>query len=229
MLMGENTYLGTMKTWVTAVLLLLLGLQVNGQLRKQRLFKVDPLSFVFKELRVAVEHRMFKDKDYFWYLAPYGYHQYWRGKSNDTFGRPGFPQKYYGVGLRAGARRYFLPAGMSPHGFFVQAQVGARQLWLTNYNTDLQIVDKTRIFQVSAGGTVGYQIITGPRKDFAYGFMGGFELFGPPITPAGTGHDSVHMTSNWYEFPFLDKGHTGFRLYLGVEVGFAFLQKHLHW
>lgn len=227
--MAENPYLGTMKTWVILALLLLGGAQVHGQLRKQRLFKVDPLSFVFKEFRVAIEHRMFKDKDYFWYLAPYGYHQYWRGKSNDAFDRPGFPQKYYGVGLRAGARRYFLPAGMSPHGFFVQAQVGARQLWLNNYNTDLQIVDRTRIFQVSAGGTVGYQIITGPRKDFAYGVMGGFELFGPPITPNGTGYDSVHMTSNWYEFPFLDKGHTGFRLYLGIEVGFAFLQKHLHW
>jgi hypothetical protein len=222
-----------MQKWLRCLLiflfLILAVTQAQAQLRKQRLFKVDPLSFMFKELRVAVEHRLFKDKDYFWYLSPYGYHQFWRSKSSDRYGRPTHPQKYYGVGLRAGARRYFIPAKSSPHGFFVQGHVGFRQLWLHNYNTDLQITDKTRYLQFNLGGTAGYQWITGPRKDFAYGFIGGFEFFTPPLFPSGSGYTEDNLTSNWYEFPFLDGGHTGFRLYLGIELGFAFLQRDLHW
>jgi hypothetical protein len=218
-----------MNKWLLVLFCLLAGTSVHAQLRKQRLFKVDPLSFVFKELRVAVEHRLFKDKDYFWYLAPYGYHQFWKSRSDEPFRRPEHPQKYYGIGLRAGARRYFIPQGTSPHGFFVQAHTGFRHLWLHNYNTDLQLTDKTRFYQFKLGGTLGYQWITGPRKDFAYGFIGGFEYFTPPVFPRGSGYETADITSNWYEFPFLAGGHSGFRLYLGIELGFAFLQRDLHW
>lgn len=218
-----------MKQWITVLLLLLGAVPAQAQLRKQRLFKVDPASFIFKEIRVAVEHRLFKDRDYFWYLAPYGYHQFWKSRDSDPYGRPLHPQKYYGLGIRAGARRYFLPKASSPHGFFVHVHAGARQLWLHQYSTDLKLTDRTWFFQPSLGGTVGYQWITGPRKDFVYGWMGGFEYFFNPAFPASSAHQEGDLTSNWYEFPFLDGGHSGFRLYIGIELGFAFLQKHLHW
>ena len=218
-----------MKKGILLLICLIVGVQLNAQLRKQRLFKVDPLSFVFKEFRVAIEHRMFQDKEFFWYVAPYGYHQFWKSRSDEPFGRPEHPQKYYGVGLRAGARKYFIPESSGPHGFFAQAHLGFKQIWLHNYNTDLQITDKTRFLQLGLGGTVGYQWISGPRKDFAYGFIGGVEFFAPPIFPANSGYETQDVTSNWYEFPFLAKGHSGLRLYLGIELGFAFLQKHLHW
>lgn len=217
-----------MKKYALVLVLVLWATLATAQLAKQRLFKVDPLSFVFKELRVSVEHRAFKD--YFWTISPYGYHQFWSNRKVEAWERPTFPQKYYGLGLRAGARRYFLPKGMSPHGFFVQAHLGLRHLWINNYDTDLHIVDHSRFLQGSFGGTVGYQWISGPRKDFAYGFIGGFEKFVPIGYHSSSGNfDRTDITSNWYEFPFLLHGRSGLRFYLGIEVGFAFLQKHLHW
>lgn len=217
-----------MKKTLVAVALLAFASLCHAQLAKQRLFKVDPLSFMFKELRVSVEHRVLKD--YFVYIGPYGYHQFWRGRADDRYDRPGFPQKYYGLGLRLGARRYLFPAKSSPHGFFVQAHLGLRQVWMHNFSTSLELVDKSRYNHFMFGGTVGYQWIAGPRKDFAYGFIGGFEqtlLLGHHSSTGNFGPDSI--TSNWYEFPFLVRGPNPFRLYLGIEVGFAFLQKHLHW
>lgn len=222
-------YVWQMKKAVLILLGLLLGWQVQAQLRKERLFKIDPLSFVFKEFRVAVEHRLIKQKDYFGYIAPYGYHHYWRGKEADAFDRPTNPQKYFGIGLRVGARRYFIPKGTSPHGFFVQAHTGFRQLWLRDYDSGLMITDRTHYTQFCLGGTVGHQWISGPRKDFAYGFIGGFEYFTRPLFPSGSGYTKGDLTSQWYEFPFLAGGTLGFRVYLGIELGFAFLQKHLHW
>lgn len=217
-----------MKKLVLLSVLVLWGAAATAQLAKERLFKVDPLSLVFKELRVAVEHRVYKD--YFLYLGPYGYHQFWRSRSEERYNRPTFPQKYYGVGLRAGARRYFLPKGESPHGFFVQGHFGMRQLWIHNYDDDLQLVDRSRLLQGMFGGTVGYQWITGPRKDFCYGFIGGFEKYFYIADHSSTGlYGKDAVTANWYEFPFLLDGKTGLRFYLGIEVGFAFLQKHLHW
>lgn len=207
---------------------MLLADAATAQLAKQRLFKVDPLSFVFKELRVSIEHRAYKD--YFWTISPFGYHQFWRSRSDEPFFRPEFPQKYYGAGIRLGARRYFIPKGASPHGFFLQAHTGYRHLWINHYTTDLEIFDKARFGQLLLGGTVGYQIITGPRKDFCYGIIGGFEKMFPVGYHSSTGAtDKNDITSNWYEFPFLFRGRSGLRIYLGVEVGFAFLQKHLHW
>jgi hypothetical protein len=219
----------TKKAVTMGLLLMLAGIALQAQLQKQRLFKVDPASVLFKELRVAVEHRLIKDKDYFWYLAPYGYHHFWRSKANPGFDRPDFPQKYYGLGIRAGARRYFFPKKSSPHGFFVQAHTGMRHIWVNNYNDNLIIDSKFQYTQFCIGGTVGYQWITGPRKDFTYGFIGGFEqfFFMKPLSTKGL--DNKMVTRSWYEFPFIGHGYTGFRLYLGIEVGFAFLQRDLHW
>jgi hypothetical protein len=217
-----------MKKLVCIMVILLVGAAAYPQLAKQRLFKVDPLSLAFKELRVAVEHRVFGD--YFGYVAPFGYHQFWRSRKTELFDRPQNPQKYYGAGVRAGARRYFIPKKSSPQGFFVQAHIGFRQLWIHNYTTELQVVDHSRFAQGMFGGTVGYQWISGPRKDFCYGFIGGFEKYVPLAYHSSSGNfDRTDVTANWYEFPFLLQGRSGLRLYLGIEVGFAFLQKHLHW
>ena len=71
-----------MKKWILLSILYLFVGDAAAQLAKQRLFKVDPLSFVFKELRVSVEHRAFKD--YFWTVSPYGYHHFWRSRSDEA-------------------------------------------------------------------------------------------------------------------------------------------------
>jgi hypothetical protein len=217
------------KKWILMVGCVLGGLHVQGQLSKQRLFKVDPLSWMFKEFRVAVENRILRDQDYFWYLAPYGYHHFWSGRTGERYGRPTHPQRYSGVGFRIGARRYIFPQESSPHGFFVQAHAGFRHIWMQDYSPTLVPQDRTRFMQMGLGGTVGYQWIAGPRKDFVYGFIGGVEFYADPIFPKGSGHTTRDVVRNWYEFPFLASGHSGIRLYLGIEVGFAFLQKHLHW
>ncbi|HHG83631.1 MAG TPA: hypothetical protein ENJ82_02680, partial [Bacteroidetes bacterium] len=98
------------------------GLMGQRHMLKQRLFKVDPVSAMFKELRVSIEHRVFKD--YFAYLSPYYYHQNWLPRKRERWQRPTYPQKYYGLGVRAGVRRYFFPKDQSPQGFFVQAMMG---------------------------------------------------------------------------------------------------------
>lgn len=210
-------------------ILLAMGLQAQPQLRKQRLFKVDPVGGLFHELRVSVEHRMFGN--YFVYIQPSGFHQNYGGRENERFGKPGLPQKNYGLGLRLGARRYFLPANESPKGFFVQAMVGVRNIWVHNMSDRLQITTKTSYFQPGIGGTVGYQWLYGPKKNFAYGFMGGFEYYPAPFTKfrKDSDYDMSQVVQNWYDFPFLGSALTGLRLYLGIEVGFAFLQKNLHW
>lgn len=209
------------------VALLSTGLMGQRHMLKQRLFKVDPVSGLFKEIRVSVEHRLIKD--YFLYLSPHGYHQNWYPKRRERWQRPRYPQKYAGLGLRAGVRRYFFPKDQSPQGFFVQAMAGYRHTWVNNLNNELQIDYKTRFHQVGFGGTVGYQWLYGPKKNFAYGFMGGFEYYAS-MFPKEDGFTIEDVTQNWFDFPFLGPSTLrGLRFYLGIELGFAFLQKHLHW
>ena len=208
---------------------LLMSLSLTAQLRKQWLFKVDPASFLFKEFRVAIEQRVAKDKNYFWYIAPYGHYQRWTSRDRNRFNRPDYPQNYYGAGIRLGIRRYFIPKDMSPHGFFAQAHLGLRHTWLVNYTDDLQIDNKTRYFQGGIGAAVGYQWLTGPKDNFTYGFIGGVEFY-PLLEFKKTSQvDVEELTRNWYDIPFIGDRYHGFRVYLGIEVGFAFLQKNLHW
>ena len=208
-------------------LLMVVAAALPAQLRKQRLFKVDPASFLFKEFRVAVEHRMFKD--YFWYIAPYGYYQRWTSRDQQRFNRPDYPQNYYGAGARLGIRRYFVPKNESPKGFFAQAHLGMRYTWLVNYSDNLQIDNKTRFFLGGLGGTVGYQWLTGPKDNFVYGFMCGVE-YNPILKFKQTSEVGPEaLVRNWYDIPFLGDNYHGFRVYLGLEFGFAFLQKDLHW
>lgn len=215
------------KTILLMTMMLLLAFSLPAQLRKQRLFKVDPASFLFKEFRVAVEHRLYKE--YFWYISPYGHYQRWLSRDNTTFNRPDYPQNYYGAGIRLGARRYFIPKNRSPHGFFVQAHVGMRQTWLVNYTDDLQISSKTNYFQLGGGGTVGFQWLTGPKDNFTYGFISGLEYYPLQKFKKNSASGPEDIVRNWYDFPFIGDRYIGIRFYLGIEVGFAFLQKDLHW
>jgi hypothetical protein len=219
------------KLLLAPVFFILLATSVQAQLhmRKQRLFKVDPVGGLFHELRVSVENRLFGN--YFVYIQPAGFHQNYGGRENGRFGKPGLPQKNYGLGLRLGARRYFLPANKSPEGFFVHAMVGVRNIWVHNQSEALQVTSKTSYFQAGIGGMVGYQWLYGPKKNFVYGFIGGFEYYPEPFTRfrKNSDYEMYDVVQNWYDFPFLGKTLAGLRLYLGIEIGFAFLQKDLHW
>jgi hypothetical protein len=221
-----------MRKWVL-IFTLLLGFWVPTlaqQLRNDRLVKVDPAGWVFHEFRVAFERRI--KENWFAYGAPYLMHQNWLARDNERYGRPTFPQKYYGLGGRIGIRRYFIPKNVSPEGLFFQGMICYRHTWVNNLDVDLNLVSKGRYGSVGLGAVVGYQKQYGPgfvnRKLFAYGIMGGLEYYRDAFPSNGVMNKSL-VTQNWYEFPFFPDFLQGFRVYLGVEVGFAFLQRRLHW
>lgn len=200
-----------------------MGQSTFGQIRKDRLFKVDPMSGLFKEIRVVVENR-FKG-DLWWFVSPHGYHQNWIPKTNERWGRPEHPQKYYGIGLRGGARNYF--SKKSPMGLFLQAQAAYRRMWVNNLDEGLSVVSRNKFNMWGLGATVGWQNLYGAKDNIAYGFLAGLEYF----RGFGKNYNQDDIVQNWYEFPFPWKPDflDGFRLYLGIELGFAFKQKNLHW
>lgn len=196
---------------------------LGAQLQKQRLFKVDPVSGLFKEIRVAVEYRI---KGPFWaYVAPFGYHQTWIPRSNDRLGRPDNTQKYYGLGSRLGLRYYL--SEDSPKGLFLLPMAAYRFNRVNQFDEGLSIVAREHFHSLGIGFAVGWQNLFGPKENFAYGILGGMEYY----RQFGSDYDVEKYVQNWYEFPFSWKPDffNGFRLYLGVELGFAFRQKHLHW
>ncbi len=199
------------------------GQATFGQIKKDRLFKVDPVSGLFKEIRVIVENR-FKG-EIWWFLSPHGYHHNWIPKSNDRLGRPDHPQKYYGIGLRGGAKKYF--SGNSPRGPFLQAQAAYRRMWVNQYNEGLSFLNRDKFNMWGLGATIGWQNLYGAKDNIVYGGLIGLEYF------RGFGQNYVQdsIVQNWYEFPFSWKPDflDGFRLYIGIELGFAFKQKRLHW
>ena len=205
-------------------LVLLLALPAAGQLRKNRLLKVDPAAGLFRELRVAMEHRLW-DGEWWGYLAPTGFHQNWLPKRNERLGRPENPQKYYGLGLRAGLRKYL--SGDSPKGLYLNGMAGYRYTWVNQYNDGLTFVARDRYHSLGVGFTVGWQELYGRKDVFAYGLHIGMEYY----SSFGNNYDADNYVQNWYEFPFRWKPDVlyGFRLFIGVELGFAFLQKNLHW
>lgn len=216
---------------IIAALLLGCFIPVQAQqLRNNRLVKVDPAGWVFHEFRVAIERRLVQN--WFVYAAPYLTHQNWLARDNERYGRPTFPQKYYGLGMRAGIRRYFIPKDASPEGLFFQGMAGYRHTWVNNLDSDLNKVSQGRYGSLGLGAVVGYQKQYGPgfvnRKLFAYGIMGGLEYY-RNFYPADGVMNNDLVTRNWYQFPFFPDFLQGFRVYIGVEVGFAFLQKRLHW
>lgn len=85
----------------------------------------------------------------------------------------------------------------------------------------LQVSDRLMIYSPGGGGSVGYQWLFGTKMNFVVGFQGGVEYYQDfrtrdPLRP---------IVNYWYQLPFL----TGLRAYAGIELGFAFRQKALHW
>ena len=202
---------------------LLLAGFAQGQLPKQRLFKVDPLSGLFKEIRVVAEYRI---KGPFWaYVAPLGFHQNYIPRSNNNGNRPPNPQKYYGIGTRLGMK-YFLTEN-SPKGLFIQPMAIYKYNRVNHLSSGLEIVEKEQFHSLGVGFTVGWQNLFGPKENFAYGVIGGMEYY----RQFGRMFEADEYVENWYQLPFAWKPEflNGFRVYLGIELGFAFRQKHLHW
>ena len=199
------------------------GQTTFGKIRKDRLFKVDPVSGLFKEIRVVVENRL--KGELWWFLSPHGYHHNWIPKNNDRQDRPDFPQKYYGIGLRGGARNYL--SGNSPMGLYIQAQAAYRRMWVNNMDERLQLQSRDKFNMWGIGAAIGWQNLYGAKNNIAYGALAGLEYF----RGFGPNYNSENIVQNWYEFPFSWKPDflDGFRLYLGIEIGFAFKQKNLHW
>ncbi len=199
------------------------GQSTFGQIKKDRLFKVDPASGLFKEIRVIVENRL--KGELWWFLSPHGYYQNWIPKSNDRLERPGYPQKYYGIGLRGGAKKYF--SGNSPKGPFFQIQAAYRRMWVNHYSEGLDLFSRDKFNLWGLGANVGWQGLYGAKDNISYGGLIGLEYF------RGFGRNYVQdrIVQNWFEFPFLRKPAflDGIRLYFGIELGFAFKQKRLHW
>lgn len=197
--------------------LILIALALPGQLRRDRLFKVDPVSAFFKEIRVSVENRL--KGDIFWYLAPHGHHQ---TSLKDL-------QKLFGAGARAGLRWYLL-TDYSPHGFYIHGGASYRYTWVHFMTPTLEIDRRVGFHSPGLNAWAGYQVIKGPRnrRMFVGGVGAGMEYF---FNFPQNIRREEGIRTNWYEFPsngplsFL----SGLRLYLTVEVGFAFLQKRLHW
>lgn len=199
-------------------------------LRKDRLFKVDPLSGLFKEFRVSYEQRLLGE--FWWYVSPHLYHQTWLPKRNERLGRPENPQKYYGMGMRFGGRKYF--SGKSPIGLYINVMGIYRHTWINQLNTDLSLNVRERFHSIGLGAMVGWQNLFSPRKwtspkhvNMTYGFMAGLEYF----RNFGPEYDVDRFVQNWYEYPFTWKPDflNGFRLYLGIELGIAFKQRNRHW
>lgn len=204
-------------------LLLFLATSSYGQLKKQRLFKVDPASGLFKEIRVAAEYRI---KGAIWaYAAPFGFHQTWIPRSNDRFDRPDSTLKTSSIGMRLGVKYFF--SEDSPKGLFIQPMAAYKLNRTVLFDDGLNTVSRDFYNSVGVGFTVGWQNLFGPKDNFAYGIMGGMEYY----RHFGQGYHPDRYVENWYNFPFPWKPEflNGFRLYIGVELGFAFLQKHLHW
>jgi hypothetical protein len=189
-----------------------------SQIRKDWSFRVDPLGGAFHEMRVAIEDR-FGKSDNFWYVSPYFYHRnYFKSE----------PQKHYGPGVRIGLRRYLF-TDYSPQGIFLHASAGYRLTRIQYYDSELLITDKTFMHSPSLGFNIGRQWLYGPRmRNFAYGFMGGLEYF---FNFRQSEFRNRDLPESWFQLPFSWKPQflDGFRIYLGIEVGFAFKQKHLHW
>lgn len=203
--------------------IMLLAGAAHGQLEKQRLFKVDPASGLFKEIRVAAEYRI---KGPFWaYIAPFGFHQNHIPRSNDNESRPNHPQKYYGIGTRLGMK-YFL-SDDSPKGLFIQPMAAYKFNRVQQLSEGLAIDSVDNFHSLGVGFTVGWQNLFGPKENFAYGIMGGMEYY----RHFGPDYSADKYVENWYELPFSWKPAllNGFRVYIGIELGFAFRQKNLHW
>lgn len=173
-----------------------------------------------------VEHRI-EQSEFFWVLSPYAFHE-----NNRNFNDIAFGQKYYGFGARAAVRKYFAwkrIMNQSPQGLFFQPHAGYRMMFVSNYGPHNEIASRAVVHMPGVGFTGGYQWLYGRKKNLAYGFTLGLEYLAFIPHRAGITYDDTK--ENWYQFPFAWKPSfmNGIRLYLGIELGFAFRQLDLHW
>lgn len=195
----------------------------QAQLKNHRLFKVDPAGALFHELRCVVEHRFGTESDFFWVVSPY-YHHHNSLKVS---------QKNYGAGVRFALRKYFAwkkIQNKSPQGLFFQPFAGYRFNSITQYGEFAEITSRAGVHQPSVGFVGGYQWLYGRKDNLAYGFTFGLEYmaFFPHKGDVITYDD---LKENWYQIPFSGKPSflKPLRLYIGIELGFAFRQLDLHW
>lgn len=206
-------------------LFLLMSSGLFAQLPKNKMFHVDIAGVAFHELRCSYEFRL-KD-GWFGYAAPnFYYHDARRTQ-----------QQYAGLGTRLAIRKYLVfrkkgkmpPDKLPPVGLYLQAGTAYRFMHLSYVNDNLDIGVKTHFHQAGIFGAIGKQWTWGAwNKDLCFGGMVGMEYL-LHFFPQGYTYDDT--IENWYQFPFSWKPQflNGFRLYIGLEVGFALREKHRHW
>jgi hypothetical protein len=210
---------------ILSSLFLVLSTCLFAQLPKNKMFHVDLAGVAFHELRCSYEFRL-KD-GWFGYVAPNGYYHDARKVQ----------QQYAGLGVRLALRKYVVfkkkgklpPDKLPPVGLYLQAGPAYRYMHLSYVNDNLDIGDKTHFHQAGLFGAIGKQWTWGAwNNDLCFGAMVGMEYL-LHFFPSGYTYDDTF--ENWYQFPFSWKPQflNGFRLYAGIEVGFALREKHRHW
>lgn len=119
-------------------------------------------------------------------------------------------------------------------GLFLHVSGSYRHTWVNQMAEDLSMVGRDRFNSMGIGAMVGWQNLFSPRPwttakriNLAYGAMVGLEY----NRHFGEDYEADRFIQNWYDFPFGWKPDflNGFRFYLGVEIGFAMLQRSLRW
>lgn len=200
----------------------------KAQMPKKDLFQVDITGVAFNELRCSYTWRV--KGGWFGYVAPNFYY--------DDVRKVG--QQYYGLGCRGAVRKYIVfrkqgklpPDKLPPVGMFLQGGGHYRFMHLKTIDPNtLDIGPKTGFHQAGVWATIGKQWTWGAwNRDLCFSGMAGVEyLF--HFFPAKNGFEYNDTHENWYQFPFSWKPQflNGFRLYAGIEVGFALREQHRHW
>lgn len=207
------------------IFLFLLGCAASGysqigkgyaasNLRKTWVFKVDPAGVAMNDFRVAYERHI--DGDWFWSVQP-GY--YLRNQPL---------QKRYGANVRLGIRKYFF-SDYSPHGFFLYLGGGYRYTRVNHHSeVDYEIEDRAQVHAPGGTFSIGHQWLFRPRRDFAFSIQGGPEYF----YPFETGDLREDLWNPGIYEPIYRAGNItalkGLRIYLSIEIGFAYRQKNRH-
>ena len=210
------------------LLVLLPALSLRAQMPKKDLFQVDIAGVAFNELRCSYTWRL--TKGWFGYVAPDFYYDDVRRAH----------QQYYGLGTRGAIRKHIVfrkkgklpPDQLPPVGLFLQGGLHYRFMHLKTIDPlTLDVGPKTGYHQAGPWAAIGRQWTWGAwNRDLCFSGMAGMEYLFHAF-PAGKGFTYEDTHENWYQFPFSWKPDflNGFRLYVGIEVGFAMREKHLHW
>ena len=185
-----------------------------SNLPKTWIFKVDPAGVAMNDFRAAYERHC--SGNWFYYVQPGLYLR------NQPY------QKRYGANVRFGIRRYLF-TDYAPHGLFVYLGGGYRYTRVNHHNEETyEIEDRAQIHAPGGTAAIGHQWLLRPRDDFAFSIQGGAEYY----IPFETGDLREDQWKPGLYEPFYRFGNVpvlrGLRIYLSVEIGFAFRQKHRH-